>query len=125
MSTRHPLEVRAGPPRPYQNPIMAKKRNPDTFGRIEIKLDQLARRAGLVTRGGKPNRAAIQRRTGINDETLFYLLRHPDLVDRIHFRTLAKICNAFGVGVADVLVYTPHMGGETPLSDLYKTETGG
>lgn len=127
MANRHPLEVRAAPQKPYDNPVMAKRAIPEqheTFGTVRFTLDKLARKMGIVARLGKPNRAEIQRRTGVNDETLFYMLRYPELVDRVHFRTLAKICRGMNCTPADLFEYTPHMGGETPLSDLYKTEKG-
>jgi DNA-binding Xre family transcriptional regulator len=124
MTKNRPLEERAGPPGHNPSPVMAKRRIPEayeTFGTVRFTLDRLARARGILSRQGKPNRAEIQRRTGVCDETLFYMLRHPELVDRVHFRTLAKICHGLECRITDLLEYTPHLGGPTPLSDRYKS----
>lgn len=115
-----------GPPRPT-HPRFIRKRDPDQFGKVYLRINEVARERGFVIQKGKfagmVNRAEVQRRTGVADDTLFYLLRHPELTQQIHFWTLAKLCHGLSCTPADLLEYTPHGGGQTPLSDQYKEGT--
>jgi DNA-binding Xre family transcriptional regulator len=117
---RRPLEVRLDDPHPKTKPFQASKWPDSEIGRVVLRLTEVARAKGLVNSKGAPNRARIQALTGVADDTLYYLLRYPELSDRIHFRTLAKLCHGLGVKPSELLEYIPPGGGETPLSDLYK-----
>jgi DNA-binding Xre family transcriptional regulator len=117
---RRPLEERLGPQTPNPSPL-SQSRNPvSRHGRVYLRLAEVARAKGVLNRRGTPNRAAIRRMCSMSDETLFYLLRYPELTERIHFSTLAKLCYGLGVSPGDLLEYVPTDGGETPLSEQYK-----
>jgi DNA-binding Xre family transcriptional regulator len=61
---------------------------------IEVRLEQLMRerRVGVV---------ALAQRAGVHTTQLYTLLRRPD---RVHLRTLDRVCRALGVTPGDVLV---------------------
>lgn len=102
---------------PLKNPVQ-------DAGTVRLRIREVATARGILGRQGKVNRAELQRRTNISDGTLFYLIRHPELTDRIHLSTLAKLCHGLQTTPGELLEYIPHNGGATPLSDQYKADPG-
>ncbi len=117
---RRPLEDRLTDNRtlPKFRPLVHTK---ERIGEVKLRLVEVAIAKGIVNRRGTPNRRQIQKATGMAADTLYYLLRHPELTDRVHFRTLAKLCHGLQCDISDLLEYIPPGGGPTPLSEQYKS----
>ena len=61
---------------------------------IEVRLEALMRQRGVGV-------VALAQRAGVHTTQLYTLLRRPD---RVHLKTLDKVCTALGVAPGDVLV---------------------
>lgn len=66
------------------------------MGVIEVQLERLMRERGVGV-------VALAQRAGVHTTQLYTLLRRPD---RVHLKTLDKVCRALGVGPGDLLVQT-------------------
>jgi DNA-binding Xre family transcriptional regulator len=102
-----------------------RKRPVDEAGTITLRVNEVARARGcIIEKGphkGMTNRAEVRRRTGVADDVLYYMLRHPEIIKMVHVWTLAKLCAGLECTPGDLLEFTPAGGGETPLSDQFKT----
>lgn len=69
---------------------------------IEVRLGRLMRERGVGV-------TALAQRAGVHTTQLYTLLRQPD---RVHLKTLDKVCRALGVAPGEVLVQTDDRAGE-------------
>jgi len=74
---------------------------------IEVRLQALMRERGVGV-------VALAQRAGVHTTQLYTLLRGPD---RIHLRTLDRVCTALGVKPGEVLV-------QTELANLSRPQAG-
>lgn len=63
---------------------------------IEVQLERLMRERGVGV-------VALAQQAGVHTTQLYTLLRRPD---RVHLKTLDKVCRALGVSPGDLLVQT-------------------
>src|SRR4051794_3080112 len=70
-----------------------------TTGQVYLRVAEMARRRGVVTRKGpladSPNLQAIMRGTGLSYQALYTMLRRPERIQRIDLATLERLCAFF------------------------------
>ncbi len=108
------------------NALLARKQLVAGMGTVRLHLDEYCRENGIVIpkgpHAGRSNKAELFRRTGLSKDALFYMLRYPETVKQIHFRTLARLCHGLNCTPGDLIVYDRAADSPTPLSETYKRE---
>lgn len=69
---------------------------------IEVRLERVMRERGVGV-------TALAQQAGVHTTQLYTLLRQPD---RVHLKTLDKVCRALGVAPGELLVQTGDRAGE-------------
>lgn len=98
---------------------------PPLRGMVRLRLDEVARRRGLVVQTGRfkgtTNLSAIVRGTGLAYATVNKLLRKPHELTSISFEVLARLCEFFHCTPGDLLVWEPRAEPpQTRISDYFK-----
>jgi DNA-binding Xre family transcriptional regulator len=125
-----PLAVRTSKVKKFtsSNALAARRTPPPPgMGAVRFRLHEYAAEHGLVLtkkgpHTGKVNRALIRRLTGVSDDALFYMLRYPQTIKFIHFRTLARLCHGLNCQPGDIMVYDRTEDSDAPLSETYKQD---
>lgn len=107
-----------------ENPVTRRRQPVPGMGQVRFSLDRYCQRMGYVNKDGRPNRALVQRMTGVSDDALFYMLRYPETIGQIHFRTLARLCHGLQCQPGDILEYTRLEDSGAPISEQYKVAPG-
>ena len=100
-------------------------RKPRTYGRIKLKVAEMAEKRGLTVPSGpfegQPNATALTRGTTLSYTTIWPMMRHPERLTRINLDTLAQLCAMLDCQPGDLLEYEPPSHETTaPLSEQYK-----
>jgi DNA-binding Xre family transcriptional regulator len=106
------------------NAIQARKQLVLGMGDVRLKLHTYAISRGIVVKAGahkgKANQTQLYKMTGVSHDALFYMLRYPETVKSIHFRTLARLCHGLNCQPGDLIEYTRLEDLDAPLSEQYK-----
>lgn len=94
-------------------------------GWVRIRLDEVARKRGLViTSGrfrGKTNLSSIVRGTGLAYATVFKLLRTPGELTGVSFEVLTRLCEFLHCTPGDLLTWEPRASEpQTSISDYFQ-----
>lgn len=83
------------------------------IGRVRFNILPQMRRLRLVASSGPkrtlgtPSPTVLMKQCGIEAMTAWALVRHPETIQRLDFRTLAKLCWGLNCQPGDILVYIP------------------
>ena len=106
------------------NALEARKQFVLGMGTVRMKLHTYAISRGIVVKHGphkgKANQAQLFKMTGVSKDALFYMLRYPETVKSIHFRTLARLCHGLNCQPGDLIEYTRLEDLDAPISEQYK-----
>jgi DNA-binding Xre family transcriptional regulator len=96
---------------PHQEERMSGRPDPQHFGRIQLRVDEMARHRGFVHRDGKAkgkvNSSQLARATMTVDSSIWPLLRAPDTRAGISFEMIARLCAALHCTPGDLFEYLP------------------